>query len=334
MDSVGPARVDMDLNMEDGQIRRKSAYTLKLNDGDALDVISLALADKNYAPREIENVLSYLRGIIYAASSDFITEDVPAGGKPDIALAYVPEQLWLRDRTVYRHRVRTPDGKCSAKPIEETRDVLIPIGFPPQYTEFKADGTPAFYYGSWFGKLNNTRGKRVTLVKTTRVKMPDPTTAGGMTWQYTITQESENGVDFRNVKEPLSPERLLAMLGPVQIRPVHFEDAMNAIKPLPISNAPAMLKYALSPGRTLYKPYARDYDIKQLAKLASEQVAGAPPDTQANVNRLIDQVNGKIQHPGEKEFTLEGFMKDVQSRPVQNEPVEPIGAPPPAQATA
>jgi SpoVK/Ycf46/Vps4 family AAA+-type ATPase len=292
---------------------------------DMLDVLAEAISQKRFSPREIESLFKYINGIVWGAARDFYKDPIPKGSKVSNGKQYIEEQYWIWDKTTFRHKVVSKDGKSCSETQQEKKDIIIPIGFAPEETAIP--GVPGTLGQTittngrhYFEKTMPKPGKEKErwVIVTSRKLVGE---GANQHWEYRMIKQEkeEDSIQFSSINVPFPNEKMLAMLGSTQITMQHFEDALNAIKPVRINNARKLLAYAMSPGRTIEKIYARGFDLQMLSDLAREEdenERNGLGDGVGDLQKLFDQVKLKIKSyddPSFKEFTWEKWMAENAS---------------------
>jgi SpoVK/Ycf46/Vps4 family AAA+-type ATPase len=233
---MGKCRYNLELNLLNGKLRKKfsaditkdasgfASVTLK-DDGpvsaDDLDAIAMMITCENgnnrkrYAPREIEGLFSFLRGVTYGKARDFAQRKFPDGVKAEVQdQEYAHFQVWLQEHRVFRQRVMNDNGTCGP-PEENVVQTVYPIGFLSEKKDEK--GNRAFndcgeYYGSVYESVLQAGKKGKTAVAKLDTK--------GKTLKQIMEERA------KNVKEVTSDDQAENPAALAKADPVPKEDAV------------------------------------------------------------------------------------------------------------
>ena len=132
-------------------------------------------------------------------------------------------------------------------------------------------------------------------------------------------ENDEGNIEYMNpddhtMGDILDAEKMNSILGAIQIIYSDFEDAIGAIKPVTIKNARKMLAYALSPGRTIEKKYARNHDLEVLALMAEEE----------NDDQTLDQIENDLKGIAKSHLLVVVFFQNTELYQITNKKTETI----------
>jgi hypothetical protein len=348
---MGPARYNLDTGktdmkeidvLADGSLRKmlltQDEKTKQFNGNfDALDVFSFLIADLRYAPREIDGLFAFMRGVTYGDSREFYRAKVPKGSRPTGGKDYVEFQRWILDETKYKTKVVTGDPRNrSCKVEEDTKHMLIPLGFEPEETitetnmnvekgefpyEWGTAGVPHEENGKTIWPKTKTlpgRKKERWIIVTQRKPIPPVRSGETGGWEYTmIKKENASGVVEKCDPMKFSSAKMHEYLGARQITIEDFQNAINSVKPVKVKNARKLLEYTVDLGRPLAKANGNGHDIDVLAHMAQEEQLADPNGSfsQTYLDELVKRAENIVKggYNG-GQYTFDNYIQYMNSK--------------------